>query len=145
MKIDRVSLILPYDKKMNVLFQDRKKISKKGEEYGFFGGHIENNETPEQALEREMKEELNLNAKDLKIKFFKKFIFKIPEWEMLGERNVYLVELNSLRDLRVNEGFPIIIKFKDIFSLNLTSRDREMLEEIYKYLFNKNITCQERI
>lgn len=137
MKTDRVSLILPYDNKMNILFQDRRKISKRGEEYGFFGGHLEAGETAEQALEREIKEELNLDGKKLKIEFFKKFVFDIPEWNMTGERSVFLVKLEKLNDLKVNEGSPIIVKFKDVFSLNLSSRDKIMLKEIYEYLNQK--------
>jgi len=55
----RVAVIIFYDEKKRILLQDRRDISKRGEEWGFFGGGIENNETPEEALVREIKEELD--------------------------------------------------------------------------------------
>ena len=55
----RVAVIIFYDEKKRILLQDRKSISKFGEEWGFFGGGIENDETPEEAVVREVKEELD--------------------------------------------------------------------------------------
>ena len=45
----KVALIVFYDKENKILLQDRRKISKRGEEWGFFGGGIEEGETPKQA------------------------------------------------------------------------------------------------
>lgn len=61
MKERTVSLIVPYTEDGRILLQDRRDISKIGEDWGFFGGGIEENETPEQALVREAKEELEIN------------------------------------------------------------------------------------
>jgi 8-oxo-dGTP diphosphatase len=58
MKTRNVALIIFYDKDKRILLQDRRGISKLGAEWGFFGGEIENDETPEQAVVRETKEEL---------------------------------------------------------------------------------------
>lgn len=60
MKKRRVALIVPYTSDGRILLQDRRDISKIGEEWGFFGGGIESGETPEQALLREVKEELSV-------------------------------------------------------------------------------------
>lgn len=60
------SIIIFCDENNNVLLQERKAISKIGEEWGFFGGKIENLESPEEALKREVKEEL---VYDLKSEF----------------------------------------------------------------------------
>ncbi len=69
----KVAILLLYDKN-KIIMQDRKEISKWGEEYAFFGGAIEKNETPQQALKREIKEELNLNVDELKnLEFFKHY------------------------------------------------------------------------
>jgi len=59
-----VSLLLFYNEKNEILMQDRRGHSKSGEEWGFFGGAIEEGETPEQALIREIKEEMNLDLTD---------------------------------------------------------------------------------
>ena len=56
----RVSTIFFYDKEVRILFQDRRDISKFGEEWGFFGGSIEGEETPRQAVIREIREELGI-------------------------------------------------------------------------------------
>ncbi len=120
MKTDKVSIILPYNDKLEILFQDRRKISKRGEEYGFFGGHLEPGETPDQALAREVREELNLDTKKLKVKFFKKFVFEMKEWDVIGERSVYLIKLQNLKDIKANEGQPVVIKFEDVFKLKLS-------------------------
>ena len=55
----RVAVIIFYDEKKRILLQDRSGISKFGEEWGFFGGGLEKDETPEEAVVREVKEELN--------------------------------------------------------------------------------------
>lgn len=55
----RVAVIIFYDEKKRILLQDRREISKRGEEWGFFGGGIEKDETPEEALVREIKEDKN--------------------------------------------------------------------------------------
>jgi mutator protein MutT len=52
-----VALIFFY-KDDKILVQDRRNMSKFGEEWGFFGGRIEAGETPEQSVVRETKEEL---------------------------------------------------------------------------------------
>jgi len=64
MKIRRVAIIVFYDDKKRILLQDRRGISKVGEEWGFFGGEIKEGETPEQAVVREAKEELGFNLKE---------------------------------------------------------------------------------
>ncbi len=61
-----VAIVIFYDKNLNLLVQKRKIHSKVGEVFGFFGGEIEKEETAEQALRRELKEELNYSPKQLK-------------------------------------------------------------------------------
>ena len=53
-----VAIVIFYDDKENIIFQERGSASKIGEKYGFWGGQIEPGETPEQAMKRELKEEL---------------------------------------------------------------------------------------
>ena len=66
MKKRNVAVIIFYDDKKRILLQDRRGISKVGEEWGFFGGEIDKDETPEQAVVRETKEELNFDLKEYK-------------------------------------------------------------------------------
>lgn len=58
-----VALIIFY-KDDKILIQDRRDMSKLGEEWGFFGGRIEQGESPEQAVVRETKEELTYDLKE---------------------------------------------------------------------------------
>ncbi len=128
MKTKKVSVIIFY-KKGIILLQDRRNISKHGEEYGFFGGHIEPNETPEQALLREIKEELNFEIKNYK--FFKNYKQTISELGLEVERWVYLSSMPDIKKLKVSEGKPKLIKFKDSFNLKMVPGDVELLKEIY--------------
>jgi len=66
MKVRKVSAIIFYDNKKRILLQNRIGISKLGEEWGFFGGGVKRNDTYEQAIIRETKEELNFDLKDYK-------------------------------------------------------------------------------
>ena len=66
MKIRNVAAIIFYDKDKRILLQDRRGISKIGEEWGFFGGEIKKDETPEEAVVRETKEELSFDLKEYK-------------------------------------------------------------------------------
>jgi 8-oxo-dGTP diphosphatase len=54
-----IAAIIFYTRDNKILLQDRRGISKLGEDWGFFGGKIEDGETPERAVVREIKEELD--------------------------------------------------------------------------------------
>ena len=131
----KVSMILFYDSKGNILLQNRKEISKRGEEYGFFGGHMEKEETPEEALKREIKEELNFDIENFS--FFKRDQHLLPEINLDVTRWVYLAQMPDIKDLTVSEGKPAFMKFVDSFNIKMVPRDIELLKEIYEYL-NKN-------
>ena len=77
MKTRKVAVIIFYDKDKRILLQDRKDISKVGEEWGFFGGEINKNETPKQAVVRETKEELGFELKEYK--FAGEYSYEIEE------------------------------------------------------------------
>jgi 8-oxo-dGTP pyrophosphatase MutT (NUDIX family) len=77
MRIRNVAAIIFYDNKKRILLQDRRGISKVGEEWGFFGGEINKDETPEQAVVRETKEELNFDLKEYK--YVGDYSYKVSE------------------------------------------------------------------
>ncbi len=71
----KVVVVLFYDKNLNLLVQKRNSHSKVGENYGFFGGGIEEGESPEVALRRELAEELNY--KPVELKYWGKYSFRV--------------------------------------------------------------------
>ena len=76
----RVAVIIFHDEKKRILLLDRRDISKIGEEWGFFGGGIENNESPEEALVREIKEELDYHLVDYS--YLKEVHYVTPEFNI---------------------------------------------------------------
>lgn len=132
----RVSIILFHDGEGNVLLQDRREISKHGEEYGFFGGKIEEGETPEQALKREMREELNLEIKKhILFKHSKEIIKKIGR-EV--ERFVFLANMPDLTKIIVHEGKLAFTTFEKSFKFKMILGDVELLKEISQHLSHRN-------
>ena len=134
----RVSIVLFYDNKGNILLQDRRERSKIGEEYGFFGGQIEEGETPEEALKREIKEELGIDLEYFE--YFKNLKQIIEEADLDLERTIFIAKMPEVEKLDVKEGKPLIIKFKDSFNLKFVQGDIDLIKEIHEYLKSKNRT-----
>ena len=95
MRTRRVALIVFYDDQRRILLQDREGISKFGEEWGYFGGEIEEGETPEQAVIRETKEELNYDLKDYR--FIGIFTNQLTD-DLTIERHVFISPLEDKLD-----------------------------------------------
>lgn len=134
MKRRKISIVLFYDKDGNILLQDRKDFTTRRfeEEYGFFGGKMEAEETPEEALKREIREELNIDIKDFE--FFKKYTQEFEDWGTTIERNVFLAPMPDLKNLKVDEGKPFITNFKEGFMLKMMPGDAQILQEIFTKL-----------
>ncbi len=64
MKTRNISVVVLYTESGKIFLQERGKVSKFGEEWTFFGGKIEEGETPLDAVVREIKEELNFELID---------------------------------------------------------------------------------
>ena len=99
MKSRRISVVIFYDNG-KILLQDRTGHKSKCKRYGFFGGGIERKETPEQALVREIKEELDYDIKDFK------FIGKFCGKNKVSKRVIftYISRLKDIKKFKQKEG-----------------------------------------
>ena len=132
MKLRRVALIIPINEKFEITLQRRKGfIDKKTDrDYGFFGGGLEKGETVEQALKREVKEELSLDIKTIKsLKFFKTYSYKKDE-NSARELNIFLCDIKDVKNMKVLEGKPATLKIEETFDLNLSEMDKKILKDI---------------
>jgi tRNA (cytosine49-C5)-methyltransferase len=131
------AIVIFYDKE-HFLIQDRKDISKWGEEYAYFGGRIEEGENPEQALKRELKEELEIEIKNYKL--FKDYedtenIGK--DFSMNTRRVVFLAPMPNIEELKAGEGKPALMNFQDALSAKMIPGDTKLLQEVYEFLIEK--------
>ena len=69
----------------------------------FFGGRIEENESPEQALKREIKEEINFDIKEFNL--FKIRAYEFPPFGVRGKRYIFEVFFHGdLSQISIKEG-----------------------------------------
>lgn len=132
MKERKIAMILFYDKGGKIILQDRRKRSKWGEEFGFFGGKVEDGENVEEALKREIKEELDFDLE--KFELFDHFKQNLVDINILADRYIFLSEMPDLDKVHCKEGEIFITSFEEAFKLNLVPGDKEILERIYEKL-----------
>ena len=133
MKTRNVALIIFYDDKKRILLQDRRGISRLGEEWGFFGGEIEKIETPEQAVVRETKEELDFDLKEYK--YVGKLSDKIKNLFIV--RKVFISPLkNNFSKFKLKEGKKMhLFSLDEAEKLKMVSEgDIEMIRKLKKIL-----------
>lgn len=104
--------------------------------YQLAGGGVETNETNEDAIIREIVEELNINAKILKslgvIKYNTNWKFEDKEFTISNEAEVFLLEFDSYSD---NKQFGIDGEFtnnNDVKGVTLVSEE-EMCSNVYEF------------
>jgi len=132
----RVALIIFFDEKGSVLLQDRRSISKRGEEWGFFGGGIEEGETPEQALVRETEEELGYHLESCEgIGSFRQ---TLPD-EFVIERHVFVAPLEDkrVRFMQKEGDAMALFPVSKAKQLKMVPGDEIVLEMVEKYLTQK--------
>ncbi len=131
----RVSLLLPINSQRKLLLQHRDNDAPiKPNLWAFFGGHIELNETAEEAAKRELFEELQEQAFSLNYYFTR--VFKEPWGEV--ERNFFSLEINiseaQLRSQQQEGDDLAFFSLQELFELDMTDNDRliaiKFLEEL---------------
>lgn len=132
------SLVIFYNKKWEILFQNRKSISKIWEEYWFFGGGVEDGESFEVAIIREIKEELNLDinpedifhafdfSKNINWLWSSKTLVFIGEFLDTYNDNLKILEWDDWEWLTIDR-----IKTKQVFPHDYLIID--MLEDYFSY------------
>jgi len=99
--IRNVAIIILYDNKKRILLQHRKEDAERLPVYwGFFGGGIDEGETPEEAVRRETKEELNYELGNPKLIMVQEFKGKHHD----GTKYVFVEKYNPSKKLKLCEG-----------------------------------------
>ncbi len=138
MRTRKVSLIIFYDENKRILMQNRKNMIKWGEDWGFFGGEIEKGETPEQAVLRETKEELDFNLK--KYKYIGKTEGKIKDL-LYVIAHIYVSPIeNKIKEFNQMEGKGMeFFSVGEAMQLKLAGEiDINILKKIGDYFENEN-------
>lgn len=130
----KISILIPYKKIGNdilVFLQKRAKDAKRLPDwFGFWGGGAENDETPEEALKREIKEELDLNIKGYS--YFGKYEF------YKSIKDFYFLEVGEDFESKITvlEG-----EYGKFFSLDeimseekLILEDKIVLDDFYRFI-----------
>jgi len=133
MKKIKCAGVIFVDENDEILLEDRRKISKHGEDWSFFGGSIEEGETIEEALAREVKEELGYILKDHD--FFLKYRFQVKDADLDLTYYMFLAEMPDLGQLHAH-GNASLGKFtiNEALSLKITDADKEILKSLKNYL-----------
>lgn len=132
MRIRKVALIIFYDDKKRILLQDRRSISKMGEEWGYFGGQIEEGETPEQAVVRETKEELRYDLKEYR--YAGRYTDVISDLTI--DRYVFVAPLKDISQLTQVEGEKMqFFSLEEALRLKMVSEgDKAVIRALEKFL-----------
>jgi mutator protein MutT len=106
----------------------RRPINKKrGGLWEFPGGKVENGETLEEAIKRELKEELGIKTKVRR--FLSKINYKYPE----GEIELILLEIDSKEEPILKEALELRwVNFEEIKEIELCPADKKLLESLKK-------------
>ena len=117
-----------------ILLQYRDKDSRWNQDsWSEFGGQIEEGETPEEAVKRELKEELGIELADLK--FFKKY--ELQRERGTHEQFVFTASLNypleSLKKQQKEGKDLAFFSCEEIRNLKMANYTKEILEDFFKF------------
>ena len=132
------SILVILNEKNEIFIQDRRSISKKGEDWGFFGWWIEDWESFEEGAIREAKEELNIDIRGNIQHIWETLTSVDTIWS--EETHIYLIEYKSEYDslMEVLEGdWWKFVSLHEYKSLKIVPWTHIWIEMIEKYLKNK--------
>jgi 8-oxo-dGTP diphosphatase len=126
MKKQAVAILLENkDGKILFLLRDNKSTIKCPNMWDVLGGVVENIETPEEAIVREMKEELGLNLKKFQL-------FKVYDWPEKIETVFHKKLSLNVNKTNLNEGQKIRYFSKDeLLSMNLAFHDNRIIRDFF--------------
>ena len=132
MAVRNVSILVLYNDQKEILLQHRSKEALRLPDYwAFFGGGIEGTETPEQALNREIIEELEYEAVSPKLIFTQKVVYKEDE----NTKYVFVEKFDQTKKLTLREGQGMDWwKFEDLDDLLIIDHDRIALSKVKEFL-----------
>ena len=112
-----------------ILLEDRRRINKHGEEWSFFGGSMEQRETHEQAMKREIKEEMGFEIDNYK--YFKKYTFipsNNPNLELTY--HMYISQAPNINSLDIHEKGEIGEFYpEEALNLVITDIDKKIIRD----------------
>ncbi len=118
----------------NVLLQHRDKNNKWNQDsWSEFGGQIEEGETSEEAIKRELKEELGIKLTDLK--FFKKYEFQRQKgiYEQFVFTALLSCPLENLKKQQKEGKDLAFFNCEEIKNLKMADYTKELLEDFFKF------------
>lgn len=121
--------VLAYIEKDNsylMLLRNKKKHDINANKWIGVGGHLENNETPELALFREIKEETGLDV----ISYSKKGLIYFNYDDISELMHLYVVNDFKGEFIECDEGTLNWVKKSDLFSLELWEGDKIFLKKL---------------
>ena len=117
-----------------ILLEDRRRINKHGEQWSFFGGSMEEGETHEQAMKREIEEEMGFNVENYK--YFNKYTFipsNKPDLELTY--HMYVAKAPDIKSLNIHKKGGIReFSLEEALKLEITDIDKKRIRDLMEEL-----------
>ncbi len=124
--IEVVAAIIKVEDKYLCCQRKKNKFNYLSEKYEFPGGKVENNETMEEALRREIKEELDLNISI--DRFFKTINYSYPDFDI--KMHVFICSLQHF-NITLNEHLSYkLLELKELNLINWVPADMELIKSL---------------
>ena len=119
--------------KKNEILMQKKTMNYKtvpGGNWCFFGGEIEPEESPEKAIKRELKEEINLDVKEMRL--MKTKGYQISN-RFKGKTYIFIIHFTgSTKDILLNEGAGFaFFDYSELNSIKTAGWEKEIIEEYF--------------